>query len=228
MRAYYQDLDPSAKPNPCVGRYRSANSFDTPRMRIRRLPTSISISRLGDIAGLADPSSVCGRAWFGTSFSGRSPPRQAAARRLVSTLHVAPPPNLSVTARPRWRSSHAHALPRQSNDSDRRFGSNRFPKRLRVVLRSRLSSMHHWPHPSNSHYIRWESDCLCRALMNRRYMSSTYPWPARLIPTNQDGRLPRPPAGLPAGLRAPAAGWPAGLPRGFCALNGLPLDERLP
>ncbi|MGN6281044.1 hypothetical protein, partial [Frateuria sp.] len=41
---------------------------------------------------------------------------------------------------------------------------------------------------------------------------------------DQGWRLPRPPAGFPAGVRAPAEGLPAGLLRGFCALNGLPLE----
>jgi hypothetical protein len=51
---------------------------------------------------------------------------------------------------------------------------------------------------------------------------------ALLVPTDQGWRLPRPPAGLPAGLPEPAAALLAGLLRGFCALNGLPLDTLVP
>src|SRR3954447_18502131 len=51
---------------------------------------------------------------------------------------------------------------------------------------------------------------------------------ALLILTDQGWRLPRPPAGLPAGLREPAAGLLAGLLRGFCTLDRLPLDKLVP
>ena len=49
-----------------------------------------------------------------------------------------------------------------------------------------------------------------------------------LIPTDQGSRFLRPPAGLPTGLRESAAGLLAGLLRGFCTLNGLPLDKPVP
>lgn len=42
----------------------------------------------------------------------------------------------------------------------------------------------------------------------KRTASLFYGWD-RLTSTNHDWRLPRPPAGLPAGLREPATGLPA-------------------
>lgn len=56
------------------------------------------------------------------------PHQPVAARCLVPTVQVAYRVSFFATARPYWRSSRAHALPRQSSDSDRSLRQQPLPE----------------------------------------------------------------------------------------------------